>query len=54
MTLLTRDGTPCTAEAAASVAAATVTGSHRETPAHWTRLTDAAPTPCDVVVPRLR
>ncbi|MDX3537947.1 hypothetical protein PV721_27080 [Streptomyces sp. MB09-01] len=54
VTLLTRNGTPCAAEAAAAVAAATAAGSHRETLAHWTRLTDAAPTPYGTAVPRLR
>ena len=43
LTLLTRAATPCTPEAASTVAAATATGSHDETLAHWTGLTDATP-----------
>ncbi|MEU9213502.1 hypothetical protein AB0D27_37765 [Streptomyces sp. NPDC048415] len=45
LTLLTRAGAPCVPEAAAAVAGATTTGSHQETLRHWTRLTDATPTP---------
>lgn len=43
LVLLTRSRTPCTPEAATTVAGSTATGSHRETLARWTRLADATP-----------
>ncbi|MBG0852046.1 hypothetical protein I2W78_09355 [Streptomyces spinoverrucosus] len=54
LALLTRSGTPCDAQQTAAVSDATASGSHRETHLHWTRLTDATPTPQGTVTPRLR
>ncbi|MYR40511.1 hypothetical protein [Streptomyces sp. SID5910] len=43
--LLTRAGTPCSADDAAEVAASTATGSHQETVRAWMSLTGASPLP---------
>ena len=53
LTLLTREGTACGAEASTAVSGATVTGSHPETLARWTGLTDASVTPLGTDTPRL-
>ncbi|WP_405386755.1 hypothetical protein OG596_03200 [Streptomyces sp. NBC_01102] len=45
LVLLTRAGTPCSAEDAKAVAASTASGSHQETVRDWTSLTETSPTP---------
>ena len=45
LVLLTRAGTPCSAEDAEAVGAGTATGSHQETVRAWMSLTEASPTP---------
>lgn len=52
LALLTRFGTPSSPDDAAAVADATAAGSHQETFLHWTRLTDATPTPLGTAFPR--
>lgn len=43
--LLTRTGTPCSAEDAAAVAAGTASGSHQQTIRDWMSVTKASPSP---------
>ncbi|MEU5688338.1 hypothetical protein DEJ48_38365 [Streptomyces venezuelae] len=45
LSLLTRAGTPRSAEAAEAVAASTASGSHQDTVRDWMALTEASPTP---------
>ncbi|MGV9291538.1 hypothetical protein [Streptomyces sp. NPDC003719] len=45
LVMLTRAGTPCTAEDARAVAASTASGSHQRTVRDWMSLTRASPTP---------